>query len=90
MGDDLARTMFEAAEAERTVRGDFTTTDARKGCGGRPRRWTELRIQEQDQWIAAARAANTTIRQAVRDELRAARADMTVGEAMVDAMERIR
>jgi hypothetical protein len=59
----LAQRLFEAYEGERSTRGDFTTrdptgTDARGhvNMGGRPRRWTELPIAEQDCWIAAARA----------------------------------
>jgi hypothetical protein len=56
---ELARTLFEATENERSTRGDFTTRnpDSNVDTGGRPRRWTELPILEQDLWIAAARAA---------------------------------
>ncbi len=57
--DDLARQLFEAYEGEKSTRGDFTTRDPydKRDCGGRPRRWTELGINEQDCWLAAARAA---------------------------------
>lgn len=54
---ELARTLFEATENERSTRGDFTTRNVTADTGGRSRRWTELPILEQDLWIAAARAA---------------------------------
>lgn len=56
MGDDLARLMFEAHEQERLVRGDFAESYG-QARSRRPRRWTELRIEEQDCWEKAASVA---------------------------------
>jgi hypothetical protein len=57
---ELAQRLFEAYEGERLVRGDFAAHTSIGGIvrHGRPRRWTELPIAEQDCWIAAARVAS--------------------------------
>lgn len=69
MGDGLAELMFDAHEQERVVRGEFNSS-RNKPSFGRPRRWTELLIEEQDQWEAAARVARKVVRASVLGELR--------------------
>ena len=58
MNDNLAQLMFEAHEHERLVRGDFAGEGRR---GNRPRRWTELPLDEQDCWEKAAAVARKTV-----------------------------
>lgn len=68
MGDNLAQLMFEAAEQERLTRGDFASNGP-LAQEGRPTRWTELPVNVQDQWAAAAALARKHVAEIVLDDM---------------------
>lgn len=85
--EELVAKMYEAAAHERTVRGDYASSNYQTQTGERPRRWTEVSQLERDEWMAAARVAWRAIGNARLGENTAVTALAVVKQKLCDAVD---